>query len=412
MDKEMIYNAIVKVDDDLIDRSLTRKPKKKTKASIILSGSCIAIVACMVLCLVIFKPASGSDRFSTKGILGNGTFSDTDSNADRVEYLGIRFYESLGKTYMIYSEYQNRYEFDGERFVDTGVKVAETQFFTAGEKDGYSYVGGVFHCDGGHESGLFRVDLSSGEVEKIIDSNETVAWAAINGDKLYYVSYTWKNAHTIYEDRSDVRYSLKCADLNTKQIKLIYQRKGFIQKLKIFDGKVYFSTENSVCRINEDNTIHEVKTDGVSNFRDYAVIDNEIVIYKFDFVRDDQGGSTRTNTVYLYSDDGRLLGSVSEHDKYFLGSSFDELTVYQGKVAAFDKDGMYLLNVKTGEYKQIASVDLIKASPEWTTSSDRFFDGVSKTVYDGSLYFNFGSTVLQFGQKGVRLFELSGNNIN
>ena len=412
MDKEMIYNAIVKVDDDLIDRSLTRKSKKKTKASIILSGSCIAIVACMVLCLVIFKPASGSDRFSTKGILGNGTFSDTDSNADRVEYLGIRFYESLGKTYMIYSEYQNRYEFDGERFVDTGVKVAETQFFTAGEKDGYSYVGGVFHCDGGNESGLFRVDLSSGEVEKIIDSNETVAWAAINGDKLYYVSYTWKNAHTIYEDRSDVRYSLKCADLNTKQIKLIYQRKGFIQKLKIFDGKVYFSTENSVCRINEDNTIHEVKTDGVSNFRDYSVIDNGIVIYKFDVVKDGQGGSTRTNTVYLYSDDGRLLSSVSEHDKYFLGSSFDELTLYQEKVAAFDKDGMYLLDIKTGEYEQIVSVDLIKASPEWTTSSDRFFDGVSKTVYDDCLYFNYGSTVLQFGQNGVRLFELSGNNIN
>ena len=49
MDKEMIYNAIVKVDDDLIDRSLTRKPNKKTKATIILSGSCIAIAACFVL---------------------------------------------------------------------------------------------------------------------------------------------------------------------------------------------------------------------------------------------------------------------------------------------------------------------------------------------------------------------------
>ncbi len=81
-------------------------------------------------------------------------------------------------------------------------------------------------------------------------------------------------------------------------------------------------------------------------------------------------------------------------------------------MAAFDKDGMYLLNVKTGEYEQIASVDLIKASSEWTTSSDRFFDGVSKTVYDGCLYFNYGSTVLQFGQKGVRFFELGGNNIN
>ena len=237
---------------------------------------------------------------------------------------------------MIYSEYRNRYEFDENAFHDTGVKVAETQFFTVGEKDGYTYVGGVFHCDGGSESGLFRVELSSGQVEKIIDSNETVAWAAINGDKLYYVSYTWKNAHTINEDRSDVSYSLKCADLNTKQIKVLYQRKDFIQRLKIFDGKVYFSTENSVCRINEDNTIHEVKTVGVSNFRDYSVIDNGIVIYKFDVVKDGQGGSTRTNTVYLYSDDGRLLGSVSEHDKYFWGSVCDELAVYRGRVAAFD----------------------------------------------------------------------------
>lgn len=53
MDKEMIYNAIVKVDDDLIDRSLTRKPIKKTKATIILSGSCIAIATCFVLVAVI-----------------------------------------------------------------------------------------------------------------------------------------------------------------------------------------------------------------------------------------------------------------------------------------------------------------------------------------------------------------------
>jgi len=303
----------------------------------------------------------------------------------------------------LYSEYQSRYEFDGERFVDTGVKVAEKHFFTAGEKDGYSYVGGVFHCVGGNESGLFRIKLSSGEVEKIIDSNETVAWAAINGDKLYYVSYTWKNAHTIYEDRSDVRYSLKCADLNTKQIKLIYQRKGFIQRLKIFDGKAYFSTENSVCGIDEDNNIHEVKTDGVSNFRDYSVIDNGIVIYKFDVVKDGQGGSTRTNTVYLYSDDGRLLSSVSEHDKYFLGSSFDELTVYQEKVAAFDKDGMYLLDIKTGEYEQIYSMNLKEASDYL---SERFFEGISKTVHNGKLYYNFGAQIIEYSPDGVRTFDL------
>ena len=370
------------------------------KIILITACSCIAVALCFVLGFSLLNRRN-VDRFSSKEVLDNGSF--VDDNADRLSYLGIRFYESLGKTYMIYSEYQSRYEFDGERFVDTGVKVAEKQFFTAGEKDGYSYVGGVFHCVGGNESGLFRIKLSSGEVEKIIDSNETVAWAAINGDKLYYVSYTWKNAHTIYEDRSDVRYSLKCADLNTKQIKLIYQRKGFIQRLKIFDGKVYFSTENSVCGIDEDNNIHEVKTDGVSNFRDYSVIDNGIVIYKFDVVKDGQGGSTRTNTVYLYSDDGRLLSSVSEHDKYFLGSSFDELTVYQEKVAAFDKDGMYLLDIKTGEYEQIYSMNLKEASDYL---SERFFEGISKTVHNGKLYYNFGAQIIEYSPDGVRTFDL------
>ncbi len=395
-----IYNALSKLDEDLIDSSLKRKAGKRHKIILITACSCIAVALCFVLGFSLLNRRN-VDRFSSKGVLDNGSF--VDDNADRLSYLGIRFYESLGKTYMIYSEYQSRYEFDGERFVDTGVKVAEKQFFTAGEKDGYSYVGGVFHCDGGNESGLFRVNLSSGEVEKIIDSNETVAWAAINGDKLYYVSYTWKNAHTINEDRSDVRYSLKCADFNRKQIKLIYQRKGFIQSLKIFDGTVYFSTENSVCRINEDNTIHEVKTDGVSNFGDYSVIDNGIVIYKFDVVKDGQGGSTRTNTVYLYSNDGRLLGSVSEHDKYFLGSSFDELTLYQEKVAAFDKDGMYLLDIKTGEYEQIYSMNLKEASDYLP---ERFFEGISKTVHNGKLYYNFGAKIIEYSPDGVRTFDL------
>jgi hypothetical protein len=400
MEEMKIYNALSRIDDGLIDSSLNRKTDKRHKIIALTVCSCITIALCLVLGISIFNHRN-ADRFSSKGALGNGSF--VDGNAERLSYLGIRFYESLGKTYMIYSEYQSRYEFDGERFVDTGVKVAETQFFTAGEKDGYSYVGGVFHCVGGNESGLFRIKLSSGEVEKIIDSNETVDWAAINGDKLYYVSYTWKNAHTIYEDRSDVRYSLKCADLDTKQIKLIYQRKGFIQRLKIFDGKVYFSTENSVCGIDEDNNIHEVKTDGVSHFRDYSVIDNGIVIYKFDVVKDGQGGSTRTNTVYLYSDDGRLLSSVSEHDKYFLGSSFDELTVYQEKVAAFDKDGMYLLDIKTGEYEQIYSMNLKEASDYL---SERFFEGISKTVHNGKLYYNFGAQIIEYSPDGVRTFDV------
>ena len=67
MDKEMIYNAIVKVDDDLIDRSLTRKPNKKTKATIILSGSCIAIAACFVLVAVISGVIPANRNHSLSG---------------------------------------------------------------------------------------------------------------------------------------------------------------------------------------------------------------------------------------------------------------------------------------------------------------------------------------------------------
>ena len=68
MDKEMIYNAIVKVDDDLIDRSLTRKPNKKTKATIILSGSCIAIAACFVLVAVISGVIPANRNHSLSGL--------------------------------------------------------------------------------------------------------------------------------------------------------------------------------------------------------------------------------------------------------------------------------------------------------------------------------------------------------
>lgn len=349
--------------------------------------------------VIALRPRASGDRFSTNGALDKGSFSDPAAYRDGYE--GIRFYENGGKTYMIFAEGNNVYEFDGNEFRDTGVRVAEEQFFTSGAYDGYTYVGGVFHCVGGHETGLFRVDLSTGKVEKLIDSDEIVSGVAVIGSKIYYSSY--KTSYSIFERREITEYyCLKCADLEAKEIKLLYKTdKNLIKQLKVVDGNLYFAMTNYVCRIDGDQ-MYTVKTGEITDFHDYAVSEGAIYVYSRQYERIDETNMERTDYIYKYNTDGGLTGSVSEQEKYFVGATCDSLTVYNGKVAAFDENGFYLLDVESKEYRGVSCVDLVSVCGY---DPDHFFYSVSKTEYNGRLYFKYGDRVLEYGEDGALTFE-------
>lgn len=446
-----IYDVVAGLDGELLDqaheaaqatdRSTADNKRVKERSALTLKkwlpaaviAACLAISAGVVLGLAFggsnrqnpggadpltnkpggtaLSPKASTDRFSEQSELGQGAFSDT--LADRMAYFGLHFYENGGKTYMFYAEYRNKYEFDGEKFKNTGSRANEHLFFTEGTYKGNAFAGGVFHCVGGNESGLFRIDLDTNAVEKLIDCDEVVSQVTVSGARIYYVSYTWKNAHTIFEDRSDVNYSLKCADLEAGTITVLCS--GFkhrIPNLRIVDGTVWFASGDTVYQI-KDNMLYSFKTD-VKEIMYLAVSGGSVFVFSYEYVDSGEngdsgnsgnGGSSQifVNTVCEYGEDGSLLGSVSSSDRFF-GGMMDELTVYNGSAVALGADGLYLLDVKKGEYEIIVPLDLSALGIARFNSFTR--DVITKTVYGGKLYFQYGSTVLEYSDGGVRTFQL------
>ncbi len=145
-----------------------------------------------------------------------------------------------------------------------------------------------------------------------------------------------------------------------------------------------------------------------------AVSGGSVFVFSYEYVDSGEngdsgnsgnGGSSQifVNTVCEYGEDGSLLGSVSSSDRFF-GGTMDELTVYNGSAVALCADGLYLLDVKKGEYEMIVPLDLSALGIAGFNSFTR--DVITKTVYGGKLYFQYGSTVLEYSDGGVRTFHL------
>ena len=325
------------------------------------------------------------DKFSKDILLADGPASDVA--ADRFLYYGIRFYDSKGNTYMIYREGGHVFKYENGSFTDTGICPAEQQFFTSGSYNGYAYVGGIFHCCGGNEKGLFRVDLRNSTVEKVIDCEETVSSVVVDGPKIYYSTYTGHGSLT-----SDL-FSLKCADIEKREISTIISgAKYSIGDLQLVDGNIYFNSYGEGIRcITPDMTLRYYQT-GYN--RKYTVDHDTIYTYREKTVEADDGTSYFLYSVSAYDMQGEMLGYVENRKypdergddgrqkKYYVGSLQDGITVYNGKVVYFDAEGIWLEDVITGKAKKITDDPF--------GFSDRYsYNFVSKTVYDGKLFISW-----------------------
>ena len=335
--------------------------------------------------IILSVSKESKDKFSKDYLLADGPASEVA--ADRDLYCGIRFYESGGSTYMIYREGGHVFKYENGSFTDTGICPAEQQFFTSGSYNGYAYVGGVFHCCGGNEKGLFRVDLRNSTVEKVIDCEETVSSVAVDGSKIYYSTYTGHGSLT-----NDL-FSLKCADIEKREITTIISgAKYSIGDLQLIDGNLYFNSYGEGIRcITPDMTLRYYQT-GYN--RHYTVDHDTIYTYREKTVEADDGTSYFLYSVSAYDMQGEMLGYVENREypdergddgrqkKYYVGSLQDGITVYNGKAVYFDDKGIWLEDVITGKAKKITDDPF--------GFSDRYsYNYVSKTVYDGKLFISW-----------------------
>ena len=350
------------------------------------------------------------DKFSKDYLLADGPASEVA--ADRNLYCGIRFYESGGSTYMIYREGGHVFKYENGSFTDTGICPAERQFFTSGSYNGYAYVGGVFHCCGGNEKGLFRVDLSNSTVEKVIDCEETVSSVAVDGSKIYYSTYTG------YGSLTNDLFSLKCADIEKQEITTIISgAKYSIGDLQLVDGNLYFNSYGEGIRcITPDMTLRYYQT-GYN--RKYTVDHDTIYTYREKEVEADDGTSYFLYSVSAYDMQGEMLGYVENHEypdergddgrqkKYYVGSLQDGITVYNGKAVYFDDKGIWLEDVISGKTEKITDDPF--------GFSDRYsYNYVSKTVYDGKLFISWQDTkdgkwsdmLIVYDGRGIRTVTL------
>ena len=350
------------------------------------------------------------DKFSKDLLPADGPASDVA--ADRFLYYGIRFYDSKGSTYMIYREGGHVFKYENGSFTDTGICPAERQFFTSGSYNGYAYVGGIFHCCGGNEKGLFRVDLRNSTVEKVIDCKETVSSVAVEGSKIYYSTYTGHGSLT-----NDL-FSLKCADIEKREISTIISgAKYSIGDLQLVDGNLYFNSYGEGIRcITPDMTLRYYQT-GYN--RKYTVDHDTIYTYREKTVEADDGTSYFLYSVSAYDMQGEMLGYVENREypdergddgrqkKYYVGSLQDGITVYNGKAVYFDDKGIWLEDVITGKAKKITDDPF--------GFSDRYsYNYVSKTVYDGKLFISWQDTkdgkwsdmLIVYDGRGIRTVTL------
>ena len=350
------------------------------------------------LTVISLQPKYCADTFSKEGKL-DATFSV--GSDDRMLYDGLRFFESNGKTYIAYGELLNMYEFDGEAFARTDVRSPAMAFFTSGTHDGYIYVGGDYTSSGMfRRHGLFRFDPADGTVEAFVECEERVLVlsTAVIGSKVYYSTIE------ATEKGDGARFCLKCADTESKEIKLLYECDKSIDSLGVYDGTLYFTVSDDLCYLTDDNTLNIIGTDG--EIDNYTVDGDRIFVYRLEWFQNGDGPEIRKYCVFEYGKDGNFIRSVTETGKFFMGELRDQLTVYNGKIVAFDKDGLYLYDMAANEYEKIASFDQLIGSYVYYESFIGNALNVSKAVYDGKLYIMYGQNILEYSENGIRTLKL------
>ena len=366
---------------------------------------------------------AAADKLSDQGVLGEGKFEGAGENVDRLILRCIRFLRSGGKIYACLGEDLPYYEFDGKGFKKTEHIMRLDSAFLNGIADkykkelinddivydGYAYVNGFYAYGPAdaqiREKGLLRVNVETREIEKYIDCDAKIGSVVLCGSKLYYNSYAYNSITNIYHNE------LKRVDLLTGEILLLAENKNSwsYYDLSLFEGDVYVKCgDDMIMRITDDLCAYEIHA-GVSSF---TVSDGKVYIEKAETIYDENGVRNGTAVKFDVFDVYGALHDTAEFIIYngvktdvrnsscYAGSIgyFGYPEVYDGKLVVYDAYGLYLYDFENKTYTLVT--EHISDKSLETTPHPHF------TVYDGALYIEYGYTVIEYVENGLRTFEL------
>ncbi|MBQ4428333.1 MAG: hypothetical protein II871_01000 [Clostridia bacterium] len=321
--------------------------------------------------------------------------------ADRSPYYYIRFFEDGNKVYAITSEYSGIFSYDGASFTRTGPALSDILYFNSGAYGGHVYIPGSWYC-WGNDSGLYRFELKTGKVERFVSTDETVISVAADGPNIYYSSRTgsW------YSHDENAAYSLKCVNVETGEIKVLIDNASYsISDLKCVNGNLYFSSYyKGVFYITPDMYLHSILPENVETVQNFAV-DGDTVYIERSFP-DDHDSDISVYAIEAFDHSGKKL-SEYEFKRYWNDKDrknnqyFGDFTVYNGRLVCYDKNGVYLLDVASGEREKI--MDGLWNERDYFSS---YY--LSETVFNGKLYIGVhGGMVYEYHDGEVKEYDLS-----
>lgn len=327
--------------------------------------------------------------------------------ADRDIRKKIMFFESENAAYMMFLEGRPLYRYENGVFTKTGTVPPEAAYLSNAFADGYAYIKGEFSCIGGPERGLFRFDIRTGKLEKYVDCEESAVSVATVGKYVYYVTCDYTKRPP------DWKYTLKRLDTETNGIELLLTSEDSVFGLREYEGDLFFSISSTgICRIGNGTEMRVYRSGENERVDAFTLSDGRLYVYFRKNTPEDGGELKRESVIRVYDLGGSVLGEKvfdtargdarKETDRLYLGSYIDELTVYGGKVVSFDADAFYLEDIVSGEEKRIETPFFRDSA----NGNSYFVTDVSKTVYDGKLFFNVFDSFLEYSDGNLRYFTL------
>ena len=329
-------------------------------------------------------------------------------SASRLEYCYVRFFESADNVYAIFGELSGIFSFDGNSFTRTGPTLKDVQYFDSGAYGAYVYIPGSWHC-WGQDSGIYRFKLEDGRIERFVSTDETVVSVASDGPNIYYSSRTedWHSS-----DENTRYYSLKCVNAETGEINVLIQNASYpISDLKCANGNLYFcSYYKGVFYITPDMYLHAVLPENIHRVQNFAVYGDTVYIESS--IPDDIDDNISVYALESFDHSGKKL-SAYEIKRYYRNDAdrinnlyFGDFTVYNGRLVCYDKNGVYLLDIASGEREKIMN-------GLWNEHDYFKAYHLSEAVFDGKLFVGvLGETVYEYFDGELKAFDLSDESIN
>lgn len=372
---EILLDAIGETDDEFInDAHSVGKKKRKIGVAVLIAAALAVALGVTVSSAVIAgrnkntdEPnASGTtatddgvvpfaDRFLLSGELPEGDAAQpSDLDVGRPPF-GIRMEEIDGEIYFCLDEYGALYHLTGDtaelvsQYSYNGHMFSDHDKAVSDEKYRY-YSDSSVGCDISFDYDIIYRKANGYEAEPFIATANIVLWVRLHDNILYYMTY--EQTPGAYGHDKEFGYPvLMAANPETREIREVARMDKVIKCWGI--GCCLIQTDKGFFMLNDD-LIYFVSYEG----GEFIQISDEKVSF-ITLVGDRIFGRKLSRsydisydmTILSYSLDGKLLTRCSTDSRNNVENCdyCHFLTLYQGKLVSYRDNGIYLLDIETGE---------------------------------------------------------------